>query len=228
MKFCVLRPPFCTLTTHYWLKLGRWGWLMRMRLAWKNSQKTLDTSKRWCQLCHYWELQTRKRQGRHSLDGPVRGWNPYPGAPPTTGRQSLDFEFMGTGTCMNCSNFWCTKFLWLIMPSLVHAALVLFTTVVNYYSWLHHSINYNQGGQARGLVIVTNSNNYERDESKNELFTFRNSGLHLATVRIFTTFLVTLLFFVFDPSNQDHCQWCASKAAVKIHMVQLNMFSQHY
>ena len=27
-------------------KLGRWGWLMRMRLAWKKSQKTLDTSKR--------------------------------------------------------------------------------------------------------------------------------------------------------------------------------------
>ena len=27
-------------------KLGRWGWLMRMELAWKKSQKTLDTSKR--------------------------------------------------------------------------------------------------------------------------------------------------------------------------------------
>ena len=27
-------------------KLGRWGWLMRMRLAWKKSQKALDTSKR--------------------------------------------------------------------------------------------------------------------------------------------------------------------------------------
>ena len=27
-------------------KLGRWGWLMRMRLAWKKSQTTLDTSKR--------------------------------------------------------------------------------------------------------------------------------------------------------------------------------------
>ena len=27
-------------------KLGWWGWLMRMRLAWKKSQNTLDTSKR--------------------------------------------------------------------------------------------------------------------------------------------------------------------------------------
>ena len=26
-------------------KLGRWGWLMRMRLAWMKRQKTLDTSK---------------------------------------------------------------------------------------------------------------------------------------------------------------------------------------
>ena len=26
-------------------KLGRWGWLMRMRLAWTKSQKTLDISK---------------------------------------------------------------------------------------------------------------------------------------------------------------------------------------
>ena len=78
----VLQPPFCTLTTH--AKLGRWVWLMRMRLTWKKSQKTLDTSK-WLhrnktgrtgsaangldsQLCHYWELQTRKR-ARSSLNG---------------------------------------------------------------------------------------------------------------------------------------------------------------
>ena len=37
----VLLPPFCTLLA----KLGRWGWLMMMRLAWKKSHKTLDTSK---------------------------------------------------------------------------------------------------------------------------------------------------------------------------------------
>ena len=34
-------------------------------------------------LFHYWELQTREWAG--SLKGPVRGWNPYHGAPPTTG-----------------------------------------------------------------------------------------------------------------------------------------------
>ena len=36
------------LHTHHSLlaKLIWWGWLMRMRLAWKKSQKTLDTSKR--------------------------------------------------------------------------------------------------------------------------------------------------------------------------------------
>ena len=35
------------LHTHHSLlaKLGRWGWLRRMRLAWKKSQKTLNTSK---------------------------------------------------------------------------------------------------------------------------------------------------------------------------------------
>ena len=62
------RLPFCTLTTQYWLKLGWWGRLMRMRLTWKNSQKTLDTSKRLCKHCHYWALQTRKRAGS-SLPG---------------------------------------------------------------------------------------------------------------------------------------------------------------
>ena len=55
--------------------LTPWGWLMKMRLAWKKSQKTLDASKRLhqnktrstrsagkgldSQLCHYWELQTQ-------------------------------------------------------------------------------------------------------------------------------------------------------------------------
>ena len=53
----VLRRPICTLTLGliFWMfydhlsahsllaTLGRWGWLMRMRLAWKKSQKILDT-----------------------------------------------------------------------------------------------------------------------------------------------------------------------------------------
>ena len=71
----VLRPPFWILTTHSWL-----NWvdemMMRMRLAWKKSHKTLDTSKRLHQNktrstgsagkglhskhCHYWELRTRE------------------------------------------------------------------------------------------------------------------------------------------------------------------------
>ena len=37
---------FTTTFLHILAKLGRWGWLMRMRLVWKKSQKTLDTSKR--------------------------------------------------------------------------------------------------------------------------------------------------------------------------------------
>ena len=77
------------LHTHHSLlaKLGQWGWLMRMRLAWNKSQTTLDTSKRlhqnntqstWSagkgldsQLCHYWELQTRKWVG---LSHPWGSW----------------------------------------------------------------------------------------------------------------------------------------------------------
>ena len=70
--------------------------MMRMRLACKKSQNTLDTSKRlhqnktrstgsadkWLdsQFFHYRELQ-----GRHSLEGPGRGWNPYLGVLPTMG-----------------------------------------------------------------------------------------------------------------------------------------------
>ena len=65
-------------------KLGQWGWLMRMRLAWNKSQKTLDTSKRLhqnetrstgslgkgfdSQPYHYWEQQTREWAGS-SLPG---------------------------------------------------------------------------------------------------------------------------------------------------------------
>ena len=59
------------LHTHHSLlaKLGQWGRLMRMRLAWNKCQKTLDTSKRLhqyktrstggfdFQLSHHWELQ---------------------------------------------------------------------------------------------------------------------------------------------------------------------------
>ena len=60
----------------------RWGWLIRMRLAWKKSQKTLDTSKRlhrnktwstgsagkgtWSQLCHYWDCGLGKVQMHHT------------------------------------------------------------------------------------------------------------------------------------------------------------------
>ena len=72
------------LHTHHSLlaKLDRWGWLMRMRLAWKKIQKPLYILKRlyrnkiWStgsagkglhsQLCNYWEMQTRKR-ARSSL-----------------------------------------------------------------------------------------------------------------------------------------------------------------
>ena len=100
----VLQPPLCTLGTHHSLlaKLGRWGWgwlerktrrQMRMRLAWKKNQKTIDASnrlhqnktrsgQRTSQLCNYWELQTRKWVG---LSLPKGSGNPYPGAPHTTG-----------------------------------------------------------------------------------------------------------------------------------------------
>ena len=96
----------CSMTTflhshHSFLaKLGQWGWLMRMRLAWKKSRKTLDTSKilhqnktrstgsagkgLHSQLCHYWNGRLGNGQGHHSREGPGRGWNQYSGAPPTT------------------------------------------------------------------------------------------------------------------------------------------------
>ena len=69
------------LHTHHSLlaKLSRWGWLMRMKLDWKKSQNTLDTSNRihrnktrstgsvgkglGSQLSHDWELHTRKQAG---------------------------------------------------------------------------------------------------------------------------------------------------------------------
>ena len=67
-------------------KLGRWGWLMRMRLAWKKSQKTLAASKRlhrnktrgtggvdkgtWSQLLPLLGLRTAESAGAWSLRAP--------------------------------------------------------------------------------------------------------------------------------------------------------------
>ena len=102
------------LTTYYWLKLGWWGWLVRMRLTWKNSQKTLGKSKRLLKHCHYWELQVR-----HSLEGPWGGGEIHSQAEAASKYWSI---------------FWCTKSLLcrlLIMSPVVHAELVLYTTVVN-------------------------------------------------------------------------------------------------
>ena len=49
-------------------KLGRWGWLMRTRLAWKKSQKTLDTS----QILHWNKTRNTKSVGKglnHGIQG---------------------------------------------------------------------------------------------------------------------------------------------------------------
>ena len=80
------------------VKLGRLGWLMRMRYVWKKIHqkihKTLDTSKRLhrrktrstggagkgigSELCHYWELQTRKRAGSSFAGGSWEGVKSIP------------------------------------------------------------------------------------------------------------------------------------------------------
>ena len=72
-------------------KLGRCGWLMRMRLACKKSQKTIDTSKRlnrhktrstgsankgtWSQRYHYWDCGLGKVQVRQVWRHLARVWN---------------------------------------------------------------------------------------------------------------------------------------------------------
>ena len=77
------------------VKLGQWGWLMRMRLAWKKSLKTLFTPKilhqnktrstgsagkgTWSQLCHYCDCRLGGGGGggvqvRH-LKAPSGVWN---------------------------------------------------------------------------------------------------------------------------------------------------------
>ena len=76
-------------------KLGRWGWLMRMRLVWKESHKPLNTSKRlhinktrstgsagkgtWSQLLLSSQLRTRKSAGASSLRAPRGVWHSWPG-----------------------------------------------------------------------------------------------------------------------------------------------------
>ena len=141
------------------------------------------------------------RQGHHYLEDHGRGWNLFPYATPTTGRHCLDFELMGT--CMYWYKFWCTKCLLcmvLITSSLAHTALVLYTTIVNYYSWLHHSIDYDQWYHTRCLVIVTNNNTntkillWERWKQEWSVhITFCNSDN-------FASFLLTV-FFSYEQSR---------------------------
>ena len=62
-------------------------------------------------------------------------------------RTSLPEFFVDGNTYIYWSNICSTKSrLWrlLIMSSVVHAELVIYTTVVNYYSCLHYSINYDR------------------------------------------------------------------------------------
>ena len=86
--FNVLRPPFCTLTTH-WVNEDDW-WESEIGLKEKpEDTRSLDTSK-WLhqhknrstgsadkgldsQLCHYWELWTWESAGASRLKGPKGG-----------------------------------------------------------------------------------------------------------------------------------------------------------
>ena len=89
--------------------------LMRMRLAWKKRQKTLDTSKRLHQnktqstgsagkgldskRCHYWELQTRKWAGS-SLPG--GSWEVMKSIPNRT-------TYHGTVGCRRFQSYSCSR-----------------------------------------------------------------------------------------------------------------------
>ena len=107
-------------------KLGRWGWLMRMRLAWKKSQKTLDTSKRlhrnktrstgsagkgtWSQLCHYWDYELGKVQVRQAWGvwNVLARWRLQPGLKlwfPQTQGGVQSFWNGWTAFCLSWYNF---------------------------------------------------------------------------------------------------------------------------
>ena len=116
------------LQTHHSLlaKLGRWGWLMRMRLAWKKSQKTIDTSTisqkdyievrpevpgvRAKDLIHnfaiignwgFGKVQVR-HAWRHLVEG--GGWNPSHVAPTTRSLILVNWEPTVLFAPMNISN----------------------------------------------------------------------------------------------------------------------------
>ena len=96
----VVRPHFCTLTTHSWLNWvdeddwGGWG-----KMAWKRIQKTLDTSNEYIEIRPeapgVWakdlipnfaiigKCRLGNGAGSSLPGGSGRGWNPNPGAPPT-------------------------------------------------------------------------------------------------------------------------------------------------
>ena len=102
------------LHTHHSLlaKLSRWGWVMRMRLDWKKSQNTLDTSNRihqnmtrstgsvgkelGSQLCHDWELHTRKQAGL-LLQGLLIGLRIIYNWPPSRPHQVAFYDMQGEG-----------------------------------------------------------------------------------------------------------------------------------
>ena len=145
---------------------------MRMRLAWKNSQKTLGKSKRLLKHCHYCELQTRKRAGSSLPGGSLRRrWNPFPG-----------------GGAEIHEQVYIDPFLVYQISSLQVVDNVTSSTRIT--CPLHHSSQaisiHDYTNQLWSVVIITsNSTNFlrERDETKNEKFTFRNSGLHFSLIR---------------------------------------------
>ena len=102
------------LHTHHSLlaKLSRWGWLMRMRLDWKKSQNTIDTSN-WIhrnktrstgsvgkglgsQLYHDLELHTRKQAGL-LLQGLMIGLRIICNRPPYRPHQVAFYDMQGEG-----------------------------------------------------------------------------------------------------------------------------------
>ena len=88
------------LDTHYSL-LAKTGF-MRMRLTWKNNQKTIDTS-RDANFAIIRNCRLGNGHDRHSLGGPGRGWNPFPDAPHTTVVHNVIISTRSTGPLHNSS-----------------------------------------------------------------------------------------------------------------------------
>ena len=104
-----------------------------------------------------------------------------------------------------------------VVPNLWRLLIISSVVLTRRTGPLHHGIQLlfmlTPFNQLWSVVIITNNS---------AIFLKQEWSVHIQELWLqqwdLLLFCSLYCFFFFYPSNPEHCQWCASKAAVKIHM----------